>query len=118
MSNPLADARYLKTPVGDLLNNNSIIETYQPPTLPPEPADNEPRLRLAIRLPNGARKERHFRPDDALQSVVDFAAVEMSENLSGYTLRSADKKYSNMTETLSQCKISDRTLLLLVEPPD
>lgn len=50
--------------------------------------------------------------------VIDFASVEMAEDLSGYLLRSADKTYEDIDQTLTRCQIPDRTLLILVEPPD
>lgn len=88
-------------------------------TLPiqePEPDDDEPRLRIAIRLPSGSRIDRYFSPANKLQAILDFASMAMEENLVGYNLKSPQTLYTELDITIEESGLCDRTLLYLVPP--
>lgn len=47
--------------------------------LPPEPAPDAPGVfKVVVRVPDGSRKGRRFRPSDALQALFDYVDVECS----------------------------------------
>lgn len=117
MDNPLVNPQYLDTPVEELVNNNNNTEADKMPSLPIEPVDGEPRLRLAVKLPDGSRLDRYFHLNDQIRTVLDFASINVGHLLTGYGLRSTDSKYRDLSKTFLQCQIKDRTLLQL-DPPD
>ncbi|XP_045638401.1 UBX domain-containing protein 10 [Ursus americanus] len=79
-----------------------------------EPSDLEPRLLLAVRSPSGRRFVRHFRPTDALQTVV---AVAEHKNQASYhpcrieTMEVPRRRFSDLTRSLQECKIPHKSVL-------
>lgn len=98
------------------LKNPTADEVFTLPILDPEPAESNPRLRIAVKLPDGNRIYRYFSPDSKLQVILDFASREMQENLAGYHLKSPDKLYTELSITIQESNLKNRTLLYL-DPP-
>ncbi|CAI9165596.1 unnamed protein product [Rangifer tarandus platyrhynchus] len=79
-----------------------------------EPSDQEPRLLLAIRSPSGRRFVRHFRPTDALQTVV---AVAEHKNKATYrpcsveTMEVPRRRFSDLSKSLQDCGIPNKSVL-------
>uniref|UniRef100_A0A8C6CY25 UBX domain protein 10 n=1 Tax=Moschus moschiferus TaxID=68415 RepID=A0A8C6CY25_MOSMO len=79
-----------------------------------EPSDQEPRLLLAIRSPSGRRFVRHFRPTDALQTVV---AVAEHKNKATYqhcsveTMEVPRRHFSDLSKSLQDCGIPNKSVL-------
>nr|XP_031320103.1 UBX domain-containing protein 10 [Camelus dromedarius] len=79
-----------------------------------EPSDQEPRLLLAVRSPSGRRFVRHFRPTDALQTVV---AVAEHKNKATYqrcsieTMEVPRRRFSDLTKSLQECRIPHKSVL-------
>lgn len=95
----------------------TIVQEPSQPTLPDEPGEGEPRLKLAVKLSNGKKIERYFSPANHLQQVVDFASTKADHSLSGYGLRFMNEQYWNLKVSLADSKVADRSLLYLLEPP-
>ncbi|XP_035971477.1 UBX domain-containing protein 10 isoform X2 [Halichoerus grypus] len=79
-----------------------------------ETSDREPRLLLAIRSPSGRRFVHHFRPTDALQTVV---AVAEHQNQATYqpcsiaVMGVPRRRFSDLTRSLQECKIPHKSVL-------
>ncbi|XP_027426797.2 UBX domain-containing protein 10 isoform X1 [Zalophus californianus] len=79
-----------------------------------ETSDREPRLLLAIRSPSGQRFVHHFRPTDALQTVV---AVAEHQNQASYQPCSITvmgvprRRFFDLTRSLQECKILHKSVL-------
>lgn len=79
-----------------------------------EPSDREPRLLLAVRSPSGRRFVRHFRPTDALQTVV---AVAEHKNKATYrpcsveTMEVPRRHFSDLSKSLQDCGIPNKSVL-------
>ncbi|XP_075394536.1 UBX domain-containing protein 10 [Tenrec ecaudatus] len=79
-----------------------------------EPSDQEPRLLLAVRSPSGQRFVRHFRPTDALHTVV---AVAEQKNQTTYpccsieTMEVPRRRFSDLTRSLQECQIPHKSVL-------
>ncbi|XP_025302989.1 UBX domain-containing protein 10 [Canis lupus familiaris] len=79
-----------------------------------EPSDGEARLLLAIRSPSGRRFVHHFRPTDALQTVV---AVAERNNQATYhhcsveTMEVPRRRFSDLSRSLQECKIPHKSVL-------
>ncbi|XP_030877055.1 UBX domain-containing protein 10 [Leptonychotes weddellii] len=79
-----------------------------------EPSDREPRLLLAVRSPSGRRFVHHFRPTDALQTVV---AVAEHQNQASYqpcsiaVMGVPRRRFSDLTRSLQECKIPHKSVL-------
>jgi len=114
ISSPTARAEY-EEPVNPNISFNT--EEHLVPTLPKEPAEGEPRLKLAVKLGDGSRIERFFNPDDQLQTIIDFASIKVNGSLEGYYLRSQDGTYKELGASIQHSKVRDRTLFH-IEPPD
>ncbi|XP_076806189.1 UBX domain-containing protein 10-like [Clavelina lepadiformis] len=50
-----------------------LTKEHPRPNVPREPGPNEERLLLAIKLPDGARVERHFKPNTKLSGVLAYS---------------------------------------------
>lgn len=86
-------------------------------SLPDEPTDTEPeRLNLAIKLLDGTRHERWFRPTDTLGTVMAFAASVTKDELSPCLICTNEvprKVFDNFSLSLSQAGINSRTVVYL-----
>ncbi|KAI2649519.1 UBX domain-containing protein 10 [Labeo rohita] len=81
---------------------------------PPE----EPDLLLAIRTPCGQRFKCHFRPTDQLQAVLSAAETEFGERFDNCMIETMDvprRTFTNLTMTLAQCGIVNKSVLCISE---
>ena len=85
--------------------------------LPDEPTDAEPeRLNLAIKLLDGTRHERWFRPTDSLGAVMAFAASVTKDELPPCLICTNEvprRVFDNFSLSLSQARINSRTVVYL-----
>lgn len=51
--------------------------------LPAEPEEGPASCRVAVRLPDGSRKQRRFLKEDAVQALMDFCVTEVEEAAGG-----------------------------------
>ena len=86
-------------------------------SLPDEPTDAEPeRLNLAIKLLDGTRHERWFRPTDTLGAVIAFAASVTKDELPPCLICTNEvprRVFDNFSLSLSQAGINSRTVVYL-----
>ncbi|XP_052821090.1 filaggrin-2-like [Mya arenaria] len=85
--------------------------------IPDEPSSDEPRLLLAVKLPDGKRIQRHFRPNETLDTVIKFAE---NTNLVKYEdmqliCNATHTQFSDPSVRISDTHIKDRTVLYLQE---
>ncbi|XP_073679415.1 UBX domain-containing protein 10 [Garra rufa] len=81
---------------------------------PPE----EPDLLLAIRTPCGQRFKCHFRPTDQLQAVLSAAEAELGDRFENCMIETMDvprRTFTNLTMTLAQCGILNKSVLCISE---
>ncbi|XP_072035428.1 uncharacterized protein [Amphiura filiformis] len=86
-----------------------------------EPSEMEPRLLLAIKLPNGQRLQRYFRPSDDFANVCKFAELEAKLSFSNCNMfinQVPKRLITNWKETFHEAGLTDRTLLCLEEKDD
>ena len=85
--------------------------------LPSEPSETEERLLLAIKLPDGQRIQRFFRPSDQLNSVLHFAENSSLSDFSEYDLVCNVPKvvFYDLTQCIQDTELKDRTVLYLEE---
>lgn len=97
------------------IDDNVIL--FKPHKLPEAPNENETRLQLAIRLPDGKRVLRNFSVADKLEIVKQFAENEACSDLSNYHLSCNAPKslFTDLSQLIGEVGLVDRTLLFLVE---
>ena len=85
--------------------------------LPSEPVEGEERLLLAIKLPDGQRIQRFFRPSDQLVSLLHFAENSSLLDYSDYDLACNVPKvvFYDLTQRIQDTELKDRTVLYLEE---
>ena len=85
--------------------------------LPDEPRTDEDKILLAIKLPDGKRIQRHFRPSESLETVVHFAENSSLTDFSGYWLVCNAPKltFVDLSQRIGDTPIQDRTVLYLEE---
>ncbi|XP_071146652.1 uncharacterized protein [Mytilus edulis] len=95
----------------------SSFQHFRPHRLSDEPGDNEERLLLAVKLPDGKRVQRHFRIAEKLESVKQYAENVLCSDLSQYTLSCNAPKavFTDLSQLIGEVGLQDRTLLLLIE---
>ncbi len=95
--------------------NSQIIDTSS--VLSTEPTESEPRILLAVKLPNGQRLQRYFRLSDDFTSVCTFAEYEakqsFSTNCDMFINQVPKRLITNWKETFHEAGLTDRTLLCL-----
>ncbi|XP_059494025.1 UBX domain-containing protein 10 [Stegostoma tigrinum] len=87
-------------------------------TLPDEPSESEPRLRLAVRYPSGQRFERCFRPSDTLQSILSVAEWKSNNNYANSVVETMDvprRSFSDLSKTLEECGIQNKSVLCILQ---
>ena len=94
------------------------LQNYKPPVEPPDSAVD--RLKLAIKLPDGSRFERYFRPSDRVGDVFLFLLqyLHLSDKFTDYVLCTNEvprKELLDLPKSLADAEIVDRTVLLLHE---
>ncbi|KAJ8319951.1 hypothetical protein KUTeg_001538 [Tegillarca granosa] len=89
--------------------------TFKPHFLPEEPSEDETRILLAVRLLNGQRHERYFRPTEQLDLVLQFAENMGMQDLSSYNLACNAPRlvFSDMTALIRDSGLVERTVLYL-----
>ena len=106
---------------GGISNVNSPSSVPKPldflHEIPDEPTESEIRFLLAIRLPDGRRIQRHFRPSDPLQLVMHFAENSNLASYEDYILicNAPRTAFSDLSVRLCDTQIKDRTVLYLEE---
>ena len=85
--------------------------------LPSEPRKDEEHVLLAIKLPDGQRIQRCFRPMDQLHSVLHFAENSSLVDYSEYDLVCNVPKtvFYDLSQRIQDTQIKDRTVLYLEE---
>ena len=85
--------------------------------LPSEPLESEERVLLAIKLPDGKRIQRFFRPLDQLDSVLHFAENSSLLDYSEYDLVCNVPKtmFYDLSQKIQDTELKDRTVLYLEE---
>ena len=102
-------------------DNNDAMEKMKPlelkHDLPNEPTDSEERLLLAIKLPDGQRIQRFFRPSDQLVTLLHFAENSSLLDYSEYDLACNVPKvvFYDLTQRIQDTELKDRTVLYLEE---
>ena len=88
-------------------------------TLPPEPAEDEERLVLAIKLPDGSRTQRAFRPSDELRLVLNVAELSSQLDFSHCELvcDAPRKVFKDLSQSIQESGLQNRTILH-VQIPD
>ncbi|XP_071944430.1 uncharacterized protein [Antedon mediterranea] len=92
---------------------NSQMRSVQP-----EPTEEMDRLLIAIRLPTGERFQRFFLPSSTVTDVITFAEYQVKESFADCDVFMncvPKKKLQWLKESLGDCGVKDRTLLLLEE---
>lgn len=86
-------------------------------SLPSEPSEAEERLLLAIKLPDGKRIQRYFRPHDQLNTVLHFAENSSLLDYSEYDLACNVPKnvFYDLSKIIQDTELKDRTVLYLEE---
>eukprot|EP00053_Salpingoeca_punica_P009578 m.85767 g.85767 ORF g.85767 m.85767 type:complete len:655 (-) comp15071_c0_seq1:283-2247(-) len=82
--------------------------------LPSEPAESEPNMMMNIRLPDGQSIRRRFRPQETVQVIYDFVAVNSKYrdfNLVLYPRKPLDDK----TLSLTDAGLTPRATLLVTD---
>ncbi|XP_065141347.1 UBX domain-containing protein 10 [Paramisgurnus dabryanus] len=77
---------------------------------------DEPDLLLAIRNPCGHRFKCNFHPTDKLQAVLSKAEAEFGENYENCIIETMDvprRTFTNLTMTLAQCGILNKSVLCI-----
>lgn len=82
-----------------------------------EPTENEMRLLLAIKLPDGKRIQRYFRPTDNLETVMHFAENSNLASYQDYRLicNAPRTTFTDLNVKICDTQIKDRTVLYLEE---
>ncbi|XP_007241015.3 UBX domain-containing protein 10 [Astyanax mexicanus] len=73
-------------------------------------------LLLAIRTPRGQRFKCHFQPTDTLQTVVAAAQLQSGEQYQHAVIETMEvprQTFTNLTRSLSQCGICNKSLLII-----
>ena len=88
--------------------------------LPQEPHGDELKILLAVKLPDGRRMQRNFNPSDTLQTVLNFAAVSASLDLTGCDLVCSMpmQVFHNKGMTIKESGLKNRTMLHVENPDD
>ncbi|KAJ8369791.1 hypothetical protein SKAU_G00098190 [Synaphobranchus kaupii] len=78
-------------------------------------------LLLAVRSPSGKRFQRHFLPTDTLQMVLAAAEVTYSARYERGVVRTMEvprRSFADLTLTLAQCGIHNRSVLCISKEDD
>merc|ERR1712150_68597 len=88
--------------------------------LPAEPAEDKPRVLLAVKLPNGQRVQRFFSPTDQLEIVLNFAELSSKLDLTNHEIvcDAPRKIFSNMTTTIQESGLENRTVVHVQYPDE
>lgn len=116
------DVRSGKT-VDDSQPSGSELEvTFKPlirdVSVPPEPGDGDPKLLLAVKLPNGTRIQRNFSTLDHLDCVLHFAEVSAQMDFSGCCLVCDVPRavFKDLSKTIGNSGLASRTVLHIQTP--
>ncbi|XP_078094578.1 UBX domain-containing protein 10 [Mustelus asterias] len=93
----------------------------QAAALSDEPSESEPRLQLAVRYPSGQRFERCFRPSDTLQTILSVAEWKSNANYGNSVVETMDvprKSFSDLSKTLEECGIQNKSVLCILQDED
>nr|CAB3267478.1 UBX domain-containing protein 10-like [Phallusia mammillata] len=93
------------------------------PRVPREPGPNEESLLIALKLPDGTRKERRFLPNTTLQEILVYAHTQYPiipvSQCNVFRMDTIPKKLlSELGATLQGLKIQHRTVLYIEENED
>ncbi|XP_038078305.1 UBX domain-containing protein 10-like [Patiria miniata] len=87
-------------------------------TINDEPQEGEDRVLIAVKLPEGERLQRYFRPSDSIADIVSFAEHTSQRVFSDCNVFTSDvpkKMIDDLTVTINKAGLGHRTLLLLEE---
>ncbi|XP_043532296.1 UBX domain-containing protein 10 isoform X1 [Chiloscyllium plagiosum] len=102
----------------DIATSKTQVSQNASVTLPDEPSESEPRLRLAVRYPSGQRFERCFRPSDTLQSILSVAEWKSNNNYANSVVETMDvprRSFSDLSKTLEECGIQNKSVLCILQ---
>ncbi|XP_069774443.1 UBX domain-containing protein 10 [Narcine bancroftii] len=94
------------------------FQNTQATSPPHEPAESEPRLRLAVRYPSGQRFESCFRPSDTLQTILSVAEWKSKGNYKNFVVETMDvprRSFSDLSKTLEECGIQNKSVLCILQ---
>ncbi|XP_022090113.1 UBX domain-containing protein 10-like [Acanthaster planci] len=83
-----------------------------------EPCEGEDRCLIAVKLPEGERLQRYFRPSDSIADIVSYAEHTTRRVFSDCNVFTSDvpkRMVSNLSSTISKVGLGHRTLLYLEE---
>ena len=82
-----------------------------------EPRDGEERVLLAVKLPDGKRIQRYFRPTESLDTVIKFAENANLVKYEDFQLicNATHTKFTDLGMRICDTHIKDRTVLYLEE---
>ena len=86
--------------------------------IPDEPSAGEERFLIALKLPEGGRLQRYFRPLDSFLDIVSYAEKESGRSFSDCNVFTSDvpkRIVSDLSVSLRVAGFKDRTLLYLEE---
>ncbi|XP_070561520.1 UBX domain-containing protein 10-like [Ptychodera flava] len=89
--------------------------------IPDEPVENEDRVLLAIRLPEGERLQRYFRPTNTLKEILAYADSLSKDSLLECEMFVNDvprKIFTDLSKSIHESKLSDKTVIYLEEKDD
>ncbi|XP_071805839.1 uncharacterized protein [Asterias amurensis] len=87
-------------------------------SIPDEPSIGEERFLIALKLPEGGRLQRFFRPLDSFLDIVSYAEKESGRSFSDCNVFTSDvpkRIVSDLSVSLRVAGFKDRTLLYLEE---
>ncbi|KAL4221101.1 cilium assembly [Mactra antiquata] len=103
------------------VSDNNRSPAYKPldilHELPVEPSEGEPRVLLAIKLPDGKRIQRYFSPQDNLETVMHYAENDNLVNYEDYLLvcNAPRTTFTDLSMKIEETQLRDRTVLYLEE---
>ncbi|XP_077998342.1 uncharacterized protein LOC144451388 isoform X2 [Glandiceps talaboti] len=86
--------------------------------IPDEPSEKDDRLLLAIRLPEGERLQRFFRPSNTLKEILAYADSRSEETLLECEMFVNDvprKVFTNLNQTIEESNLAHQTVIYLEE---
>ena len=104
-------------------SKNNVIKEPPKPRVPREPGPNEPRILLALKLPDGTRVERYFHPHARLIGILAYAHSQYPilpvSQCNLYRMDIVPKKLLAQTDlSLEDVGIQNRTVLYVEEKDD
>lgn len=87
-------------------------------SLPPEPGEKDPKLLLAVKLPDGTRIQRNFSPSDQLLCILQFAEMSAQLDFNGCHLVCDVPRavFKDLSTTVEKSGLASPTVLHIQTP--